>query len=79
MNKGSAAENEVRIVVLHACQDARCYRLYDNNVREGGHGDGVGSWPFRMGQIRTRARSRARYALALGGQARGESGYKRAA
>jgi hypothetical protein len=60
VDKGSAAENEVRIVVLHARQGDCCYRLYDNNVCEAGHDDEVGSWPFQMGQMRTRAQSSAR-------------------
>jgi hypothetical protein len=39
------------------------------------HDDEVGSWPFPMGQMRTRVRSRARrYSLALSGQARGGAG-----
>jgi len=61
LNKGSVVENEVRIIVLHARQGTRCHTLYDSNVREGGHDDEVGSWSFQMGQMRTRARPRARH------------------
>lgn len=61
VNRGSAAENEVRIVVLHTRQGARYFWLYCTTtayVKE----DMTMKWVVgrsERGNLRTRARSRA--------------------